>query len=193
MPNVNVDNVTENHNSKHFLYFIPSLSDDGDKPANKLVSPAMASKSQSSAPTFLSPVLHDPAHFVVPPAHMAFKCQIGTWLLLPQSLMTQLFSSCYLQLKSCPFLSLSKQAFCNIQRTLLPLPCMTQLLSKSSFASSHHLQIKLHLLASPLYTFRAMRKRSNHWKLSLQLFKPTLNMLWMIPAQATNMKLWMFW
>lgn len=55
MPNVNVDNVTENHNSKHFLYFIPFLSDDSNKPANKLVSPAMASKSQPSAPTFLSP------------------------------------------------------------------------------------------------------------------------------------------
>jgi len=76
MPNVNVDNVAEDHNSQHLLHFVPPPSDDGDKPGDEHVPPAMASESQPLAPTLPPPVLRNPARFVVPPAHVASKHQL---------------------------------------------------------------------------------------------------------------------
>jgi hypothetical protein len=81
MPNVNVDNVAEDHNSQHLLHFVPPPSDDGnkpgDEPGDEPVPSAMASESQPLAPTLPPPVLRDPARFVVPPARVTSKRQLS--------------------------------------------------------------------------------------------------------------------
>jgi len=85
-----------------------------------------------------------------------------------------------------------------MQRIQQPQSCMTWLLLRSNFALSLHLQSNW--LASPSSTPGAMRRRSNHWRLSLQLFKPTvivsqmrllkptINVSRMMPAPPMNMK-----
>ena len=77
MPNINIDNIVEDHNSQHLLHFVPPPLDDGDKPGNELVPPAMASESQLLAPTLPPPVLRNPARFVVPSVHVASKHQLS--------------------------------------------------------------------------------------------------------------------